>query len=105
MKDLISIAFTCDEKYVKHVGVVIQSILINAADEDRHEFDIVTRGNLTKKSEERLYEVANNGKAKLFIHQIDINLVAGMPEIHYYPLEAYFRIFGSSLPGMLIAAY
>ena len=98
MKDLISIAFTCDEKYVKHVGVVIQSIFTNAAAEDRHEFHIVARGNLTKKSEERLYEVVAKGKAKLFIHQIDINLVAGMPEIHYYPLEVYFRIF---LPQIL----
>jgi lipopolysaccharide biosynthesis glycosyltransferase len=98
MADIISIAFTCNDKYAKHVAVVVQSILTNAATEDRHEFHVLTR-DLTPESEQRLCELATGGKATMFIHQIDIKLLAGMPEGNNYPLETYFRLL---LPEILL---
>jgi lipopolysaccharide biosynthesis glycosyltransferase len=92
----ISIAFACDEDYSKHVAVVIQSILANAAMEDRHEFHILTM-DLSSDAENRLLEIATRGNATLLIHQVDAKRLAGFPETRH-TLNTYLRLL---LPEIL----
>lgn len=96
MRDLISIAFACDEGYAKHVAVVMRSILANAAVEDQHKFHVLTMG-LTLESENHLREVANRGKATLQIHRVDAQHLAGFPEARH-TLNTYLRLL---LPELL----
>lgn len=96
MTSPISIAFACDEGYSKHVAVVMQSILINAASEDRHEFHILTM-NLSLDAENRLLEVATLGKATLHVHRLTAERLAGFPTASL-PLETYLRLL---LPDLL----
>lgn len=96
MTNSISIAFACDEGYSKHVAVVMHSILVNAATEDRHEFHILTM-NIGSEAENRLREIATHGKATIFVHRVDANRLIGFPVLSH-PLEAYLRLL---LPEIL----
>lgn len=96
MTSPILIAFACDEGYSKHVAVVMQSILINAVTEDRHEFHILTM-NLSLDAENRLLEVATRGKATLLVHRLTAERLAGFPTASL-PLETYLRLL---LPDLL----
>ena len=96
MNDPILIAFSCDEGYSKHVAVVMHSILVNAAPEDRHEFHILTM-NLSLENENRLSEIATRGKATIRVHRVDAERLKGFP-VSSHPLEAYLRLL---LPDLL----
>ena len=96
MTNPISIAFACDEGYSKHVAVVMQSILVSAATEDRHEFHILTM-NLSSDSENRLLEIATRGKATVRVHRLNAERLAGFPTASH-PLETYLRLL---LPELL----
>lgn len=96
MASPILIAFACDEGYSKHVAVVMQSIIANAATEDRHEFHILTL-NLSSDSENRLLEIATQGKGTMFVHRLNAERLAGFPTASH-PLETYLRLL---LPELL----
>ena len=96
MTNPILIAFACDEGYSKHVGVVMQSILANATMADRHEFHILTL-NLSSDSENRLVEIATQGKGTMFVHRLNAERLAGFPTASH-PLETYLRLL---LPELL----
>jgi lipopolysaccharide biosynthesis glycosyltransferase len=96
MANPIVIAFACDEGYSKHVAVVMQSILVNAAIEDRHEFHILTM-NLSSDAENRLLEIATRGNATVLVHRLKVERLAGFPTASL-PLETYLRLL---LPDLL----
>lgn len=96
MNDPILIAFSCDEGYSRHVGVVMQSILANAAAGDRHDFHILTM-NLSQNAENRLVKIATQGKATVRVHRVDAGRLEGFPTASL-PLEAYLRLL---LPDLL----
>lgn len=96
MSDLISVAFACDENYAKHVGVVIKSILDNAAIDDRLDFHILTM-ELSPVSESYFREIAVSERTNLYIHRVCPKSLSGFPE-NRHTLNAYLRLF---LPDIL----
>jgi lipopolysaccharide biosynthesis glycosyltransferase len=96
MANPISIAFACDNGYAKHVAVVMQSIIVNSAPEDRHEFHVLTMG-LTQESESRLLEIVTRGRATMHVHRLDVKRLTGFPETRH-TLNTYLRLL---LPEVL----
>ncbi|MDB9487749.1 glycosyltransferase family 8 protein [Dolichospermum circinale CS-537/01] len=96
MKEPISIALSCDEKYAPYAAVVIKSIFGSAKRGEEYEFHILSTG-LSEKVKSNFREIAEFHNSSLKIYQISPERLASFPE-GVHTLNTYLRLF---LPEIL----
>ena len=94
MNKNIPIFFACDENYVPYLDVAIISIIKNSSKNNNYEITILENG-ISKESKNKLLK---HSKGNISISFYDTNKViepikAQLPNVFYYGLAAYFRLF------------
>lgn len=100
----IHICLSSDDKYARHLGVTIASILVNKAPEDELFFHILD-GGISRENRSRLESLQNLAPFKIEFLAVDISLFQNFPLDTDGPahisLAAYYRIIlPSLLPSM-----
>lgn len=87
----MNIIFSTDEKYVRHVGVSVISLLENNKESVELNIDIIEFG-VSEQSKEKLLEIANKYNRK--INFIESNTI--LPAANFssaFPVSAFARLF------------
>ena len=97
----INICLSCDNNYAKHAGVVIASILKNAAEADILAFYILD-GGISDKNKTELESLKSLRKCEIVFISIDNDLFIDYLNVKthaYLSIAAYYRLkLGSLLP-------
>lgn len=99
----IHVCLSSDDKYARHLGVTIASILVNKAPEDELFFHILD-GGISRENRSRLESLQNLASFKIEFLAVDISLFQNFPLDTDGPahvsLATYYRIL---LPEFLPA--
>lgn len=94
MKKTVPIFFSCNDRYVPYLDVAIISIIENSSKENNYEITILK----TDVSEENQQKLLKHAKDNVKIKFFDVNNIVEpfkntLPDVFYYSLAAYYRLF------------
>ena len=100
MSEKINVCLACDDNYSQHAGVVIASILANAAPDDKLVFYILD-GGITEKHKSEILSLKSIKSCEINFIDIDENLFEDYKKVKshkYITLATYYRL---KLPSLL----
>lgn len=94
MNDTIPIFFASNDKYVPYLDVAILSIVANSSKNNNYEI-IVLKTDISEENQNKLLKHAKeNVKIRFFdVHDILEPIKKTLPDMFYYTLAAYYRLF------------
>lgn len=94
MKQTIPIFFACNDKYVPYLDVALISLISNTTRENNYEI-IVLKTDISKENQELILRHKHDNINIRFYDVKDIlePIKAQLPDMFYYSLAAYYRLF------------
>ena len=94
MKKTVPIFFSSNDRYVPYLDVAIISIIENSSKENNYEITVLK----TDVSEENQKKLLKHAKDNVKIKFFDVNNIVEpfkntLPDVFYYSLAAYYRLF------------
>lgn len=96
MQETINVLIASDINYAPYYGVMLTSLFVHNLD---CTFDIhwLTDGSITQKEKEKFISLVKKYKSRLFIYNVNVDLIKKFPTIGHISLPSYYNLEASKL--------